>query len=219
MTLFRLDSSIRTDGSVTRELADTVESTWRAEHPEGIVVRRDVGSAPLPVTSWIDAVAGSHTPAEQRTPAQQEAVALAASLADEVLAADALLIGAPLYNFGVPAQLKTWVDLLITDPRLAPGAEPPVAGRPGILVVARGGGYGPGTPREGWDHGTAWLRRILADVFKLDLHVVEAELTLAGVNPAMDAFRDLARASRDNAQAVAADHGRSIARHRRTAAA
>lgn len=219
MTLFRLDSSIRTDGSVTRELADTVESTWLAEHPDVRVVRRDIGTDPLPVKTWLDAVAGSHTPAGQRTPEQQEAVALAATLADEVLAGDALLVTAPLYNFGVPAPLKTWVDLLITDPRFAPGAEPALAGRPAILVVARGGGYGPGTPREGWDHGVGWVRRILADVFGADVHVVEAELTLAGVNPAMAALRDLARDSRQNAHTAAAGHARTLARARKRPAA
>ena len=219
MNLFRLDSSIRTDGSVTREVADTVESTWRAEHPDGVVVRRDIGTSPLSAATWLDAVAGSSTPAEQRTPAQQEAVALAAALADEVLAADALVITAPLYNFGVPAPLKTWVDLLITDPRFAPGSPPALAGRPVILVVARGGGYGAGTPREGWDHATGWVRRILADVFGADLHVVEAELTLAGVNPAMAALRDQAQASRENAHAVAADHIRTVARRRARSAA
>jgi FMN-dependent NADH-azoreductase len=219
MRLFRLDTSIRTDGSVSRELADTVESTWRAEHPEGTVVRRDVGTSPLSVTSWIDAVGGRGVDDEARTTQQTDAAALAATLADEVLEADAILIATQLYNFGVPAQLKTWVDLLITDPRLSPAGEPPLAGRPAVLVVARGGGYGPGTPREGWDHATPWVRRILADVFGLDLHLVEAELTLAGVNPALDAFRGLAEQSRRDAHVTAVAHGQAIASLARASAA
>jgi FMN-dependent NADH-azoreductase len=219
MRLFRLDTSIRTEGSVTRELADAVESAWQSEHPSGTVVRRDIGTAPLSVTSWIDAATASRAPVGQRSVAQHEAVALAATLAEELLEADALLITTPLYNFGVPAQLKTWVDLLITDPRLAPGAGPALAGRPAILVVARGGGYGPGTPREGWDHATPWVRRILADVFGVDLHVVEAELTMAEVNPAMEALREQARASHDAARTAATSHARTVARRRRPAAA
>src|ERR1700759_146078 len=175
MRLFRLDTSLRTDGSVSRDLAATAETAWLAEHPGGTVVRRDLGTDPLLVTDWIQAVAGSQ--AAERTPAQVAAASLAARLADELLAADAIIVGTALYNFGVPAQLKTWVDLLITDPRFAPGAAQPLAGRPAILVVARGGGYGPGTPREGWDHATPWVQRILGDVFGLDLRTVEAELT------------------------------------------
>src|SRR5258706_2643972 len=151
MNLFRLDTSLRTEGSVGREVADTAEAAWLAEHPGGLVVRRDLGTDPVLVTDWMDAVAGSGTQASERTPRQVAAANLTATLAEEVLEADAIIVATALYNFGVPAQLKTWVDLLITDSRFAPGAEQPLAGRPGLLVVARGGGYGPGTPREGWD--------------------------------------------------------------------
>jgi FMN-dependent NADH-azoreductase len=207
MRLFRLDTSLRTDGSVSRELADTAESAWLAEHPDGTVVRRDLGTGPLLVTDWMQAVAGSH--AAERTQSQVAAAKLAAGLADELLEADAVIVGIALYNFGVPAQLKTWVDLLITDPRFAPGSGQPLAGRPGILVVARGGGYGPGTPREGWDHATPWVQRILADVFGLDLRTVEAELTLAPVVPAMESLRDLAEQSRRAAHLAADAHGRA----------
>jgi FMN-dependent NADH-azoreductase len=219
MRLFRLDTSIRVDGSVSRELADTVESAWHAEHPEGAIQRRDIGSSPLSVTSWIDALGGSHVDAADRTPQQEDAMALATELVDEVLDADAILIATQLYNFGVPAQLKTWVDLLMTDPRLRSSDGPPLAGVPAVLVVARGGGYGPGTPREGWDHATPWVRRILADVFGLEVHLVEAELTLAGVNPAMEALRELGEESRRNAHVEAANHGHAIASLVRASAA
>jgi FMN-dependent NADH-azoreductase len=210
MSLFRLDTSLRTEGSIGREVADTAESAWLAEHPGGLVVRRDLGTDPLLVTDWMDAVAGSQ--AGDRTDRQVAAANLAASLADELLAADAVIVSTALYNFGVPAQLKTWVDLLITDPRFSPAAEQPLAGRPGILVVARGGGYGPGSPREGWDHATPWVQRILADVFGLDLKLVEAELTMAPHVPAMESLRDLAEQSRQDAHTAADAHGRALAR-------
>jgi FMN-dependent NADH-azoreductase len=61
-----------------------------------------------------------------------------------------------------------------------------------VLVAVRGGAYGAGTPREGWDHSTPYLKRILADVWGADLTIVEREFTLVGVNPALDAFTDLA---------------------------
>jgi FMN-dependent NADH-azoreductase len=70
---------------------------------------------------------------------------------------------------------------------------------------------GPGTPREGWDHSTAYLRRILADVWGADLTVVEREFTLVGVNPALDDFKDLAEELKDAAHAAAAVAGKSLA--------
>jgi FMN-dependent NADH-azoreductase len=211
MTLFRLDASIRRDGSVSRQVADTVQAAWQAEHPQAPVVRRDVGTRPLPVETWIAAATGSFTPVEQRTPEQAEALDQGRHLADELIAADAYLFAVPLYNFGVPQQLKGWVDLLLTDPRLGPGGSTPLAGRPAALVVARGGGYGSGTPREGWDHSTPWLRRIFADVLGLDLRVATAELTLAGVNPALAALRGLADQSLSDAHETARAHGRELA--------
>jgi FMN-dependent NADH-azoreductase len=128
-----------------------------------------------------------------------------------VAAATALVIATPLYNFGVAQNLKTWIDLLITDPRFAPGALP-LAGRPLALVIARGGGYGAGTPREGWDHATPYLHRIFADVLGAEVTVVSAELTLADSVPAMAELRPLAAQSREQAHAHAERTGRDFAR-------
>jgi FMN-dependent NADH-azoreductase len=80
-----------------------------------------------------------------------------------------------------------------------------------VLVTVRGGNYSAGTPREGWDHATGWMRRILADVWQLDLKVVETEFTLVGVNPALDQFTELAAELRQRAEAEAREHGRSLA--------
>ncbi len=210
MSLFRLDASIRTEGSASRAVADIVEAEWRAGNPDAPVTRRHVGTEPLPATAWAAAVNGSYAPADQRTPEQAEAVALAATLTDELVDAEALLLAVPLYNFGVSQHVKNWVDLVITDPRMAPGQEPALAGKPAVLVVVRGGSYAAGTPREGWDHATGWLRRILADVWQLDLTVVTREFTLVGVNPALDEFADLAADLKASAELEAAEHGRRL---------
>jgi FMN-dependent NADH-azoreductase len=200
--LFRLDSSIRTEGSISREVADVVEDAW-----VGHVARRDIGLAPLPSDAWPAAVAGSQTPEEARTPEQRQALALAATLADELLDAQTVLIATPLYNFGVPAHVKAWIDLVITDPRFGPGSVP-LAGKPVVLVAVRGGGYGAGTPREGWDHATPYLLRILRDVWGAEVTLVEAELTLADVVPAMAELRDVAAVSKSEAREKAATVGR-----------
>ncbi|MCZ2837716.1 FMN-dependent NADH-azoreductase [Modestobacter sp. VKM Ac-2985] len=210
MSLFRLDASIRVEGSASREIADIVEREWRSGNPDAPVTRRHVGTEPLPADAWGAAVAGSYLTAEQRTPEQADALALAATLTDELVDAEALLLAVPLYNFGVSQHLKTWVDLVITDPRMGPRAEPPLAGKPAVLAVVRGGNYSAGTPREGWDHATSWLRRILADVWQLDLRVVERDFTLVGVNPALDSFTDMAAELKATADREAAEHGRLL---------
>jgi FMN-dependent NADH-azoreductase len=210
MSLFRLDASIRTHGSHSRQIADIVQQEWRNAHPADAVINREIGIDPLPSNGWATAVFARFTPEEDRSPEQREAIALAATLTDELAAADALLFAVPLYNFGVSQHFKTWVDLVVTDPRMGAGSDPIIAGRPAVLATVHGGAYGPGTPREGWDHATGWMRRILEDVWKLDLRVVESELTLAGVNPALDEFKELAAQMRTEAEELARTNGRSL---------
>jgi FMN-dependent NADH-azoreductase len=210
MSLYRLDASIRVEGSHSRAIADIVEQEWRNAHPGESVIRRHVGVDPVPATTWATAVFAGRTPEESRTGEQQAALALAATLTDELIAADALLFAVPLYNFGVSQHFKTWVDMVITDPRMAAGTQPILAGKPAVLVTVRGGNYRPGTPREGWDHATGWMRRILSDVWNLDLKVVEADFTLVGVNPALERFKDQARQLRREAEERARRHGREL---------
>ena len=210
MTLFRLDSSIRVDGSASREIADIVEAEWLAVHPQDTIERRHLGVDPLPSDAWANAVSAGWTPAADRTPEQIAAIALAAALTDELLQADAILLAVPLYNFGVSQHIKAWFDLILTDPRSGPGTTP-LAGKPVVLVTVRGGAYGAGTPREGWDHSTGYLTRILRDVWGADLTVVEREFTLVGVNPALDEFTDLAAQLHAAAADSAREAGKALA--------
>ena len=89
MTLFRLDASIRVDRSASREIADVVEQEWLDAHPGDRIVRRHIGTDALPADAWAAAVSGMMTPPEQRSLAQRSAAALAATLADELIQADA----------------------------------------------------------------------------------------------------------------------------------
>ena len=211
MTLFRLDASIRVDGSHSREIADIVEREWLDARPGDEIVRRHLGADPVPATAWPSAVSAAYVPEEHRSADQRAGAALAAEAVDQLVAADALLFAVPLYNFGVSQHFKAWADLVIADPRMGAGVEPATAGKPAVLVTVRGGSYAAGTPREGWDHATSWMRRILADVWQLKLSVVESEFTLVGVNPALDQFRDLAADLRQRAETDAHEHGRSLA--------
>ncbi|HEY6745120.1 MAG TPA: NAD(P)H-dependent oxidoreductase [Mycobacteriales bacterium] len=207
MSLFRLDASIRVDGSASREIADIVEQEWLTAHPGDRVVRRHLGVDPLPADAWAHSVAASWTPEADRTPEQVAALTLAAELAAELAEADAVLLAVPLYNFGVSQHAKAWIDLLISA---APNGTRLLEGKPVVLATVRGGAYGAGTPREGWDHSTAYLRRILADVWGADLTVVEREFTLVGVNPALDEFEALAREMHTDALSAAVEAGRAL---------
>lgn len=209
MSLFRLDASIRIDGSASRAIADIVEEEWRVGDPSAEVVRRHVGTEPIPATAWADAVAGSAIPESQRTAEQSAATALATALVDELVGADALLFAVPLYNFGVSQHFKSYVDLVISEPRMASGSTL-LAGKPAVLVTVHGGNYAAGTPREGWDHATDWMRRVLEDVWGLDLKVVVREFTLVGVNPALEQFTAMADDLRVQAEEQAREHGRTL---------
>ncbi len=211
MSVFRLDTSIRGGASRTGALADLVEQQWLAASGETEVVHRHLGQDPLPATAWSDAVGAHWTPEDRQTPEQKAAAALAATLVDELVAADALIIAAPLYNFGVSQHLKTWVDVLTTDSRMGKGHEPVLAGKPAVLLTARGGSYGPGTPREGWDHATGWMRQIFGEVWQLDLTVIEQELVMVGIDPALDRFKEAAERVRLEAEDQARIAGRSLA--------
>ncbi|MCR6487943.1 NAD(P)H-dependent oxidoreductase [Amycolatopsis sp. OK19-0408] len=193
--LLHIDSSIQGDRSVSRRLSARAAAAWRAAHPDGTVTYRDLGANPLP---HIDSASGGAgvVPAGQHTPEQAAAWARTRELVDEIKAADTVLLGLPLYNFGAPSSVKTWVDHLIA-PGLSVDQETQtglLGGREFIVLASRGGGYGEGTPRAGWDHAEQWLPHGVA-LTGLEPRFITAELTLAHVNPAMAELIPLADAS------------------------
>jgi FMN-dependent NADH-azoreductase len=145
-------------------------------------------------------------------------VALANELSSELKNADAVLLAVPLYNYGLSQHVKTWIDLLLADTELVSGPGP-VQGKPIIFTLARGGGYGPGTPREGWDHATPYLERVFGDMFGMDVRQAVAELTLAPVTPAMAELIDQSKVSEEEAHSSAKEHAADVARALTEAAA
>jgi FMN-dependent NADH-azoreductase len=209
VTLFRLDASINPADSASRAIGDIVENEWIAAHPGDAVTRRNVGTDPFQSIAWTKALRAGWTPEGNRSRAQHLALELVSDLAAELREADGALLTVPLYNFGVPAHVKTWIDLVIAGAKAADEAL--LEGKPAVLVVVRGGAYGPGTPREGWDHSTDYLRRILANVWGAEVTIVERELTLVGVDPALDDFREVAAEMKEAALAAAREAGRAFA--------
>ncbi|MFI5734654.1 FMN-dependent NADH-azoreductase [Kribbella sp. NPDC051587] len=213
-TLLRVDASVRLHGSVSRALADSAEAAWKAEHPDGVVVRRDLGRDPLPATAW-PAIARMAVGENPETDAERdqltEALALVQEISSEVKNADAILLAVPLYNYGIPQHVKVWIDLFLTDEPYLRGVNP-LVGRPIIFTLARGGGYAPGTPKHGWDHSTPYLERIFGDVLGMKIRTAAAELTLAPVTPAMADLIDASKVSETEAHATAEEHGNVVAK-------
>jgi FMN-dependent NADH-azoreductase len=193
--LLHIDSSIRGDQSVSRKLTARAAAAWKAAHPDGTVTYRDLGADPLP---HFDAISGTAAmvPPDQHTSEQAASYALRVELIDEIKDADTIILGLPVYNFGAPSSVKAWVDHIIvpglsSDPETNEGL---LGGRELIVLISRGGGYAPGTPREGWDHAEQWLPHGIA-LSGLVPRIITAELTLAEIVPAMAELKPLAAES------------------------
>lgn len=141
-------------GSHSRNLTQRFVSQWLARRAQDSLTYRDIGQNPPSFISH-DWIASSFTPAEQREPWMQDTLAESDQLVDELVAADVLVIGAPLYNFGMPAALKAWIDLIVRPGRTVDIDEsnpldpyvPKLADRPrhAVILSARGGiGFGVG---------------------------------------------------------------------------
>jgi FMN-dependent NADH-azoreductase len=190
-TLLHVDSSMRVEGSRSRALSGHFARNWQQAHPDGSVIYRDLAADPLPHFD-LHAFTANLVADEDRTAAQREARALTETLTGEVLAADEIVIGVPLYNFGAPSTLKAWIDRIVAPGvTVAPGAGGLAGGRSVTVTAARGGGYGSGTPREGWDHRDPWLARALSTIGIDDVRFIHAELTLSRESPLMSGLEDL----------------------------
>jgi FMN-dependent NADH-azoreductase len=192
--LLHLDASARRN-SFSRQLSAEYAGAWRAAHPGAGYTYRDLAARPVPHigeawTELCDHVLEHEItdPARYReavrTPAQRDAWAIVEPLLAEVLAADVVLIGTPMYNYSIPSSLKAWLDQ-ITFPKMS------LAGRSFVVTGARGGAYGPGTPREPYDHEERYLRDFFRGHFQVeDVTFVHAELVNARLDPALAHLRE-----------------------------
>ncbi|RMI36817.1 FMN-dependent NADH-azoreductase [Streptomyces triticirhizae] len=196
-TLLHIDSSLNGDASVSREVTRTFRESWQAAHPEGTVIHRDLNADPVPHLTAAGHLAPNLAP-EERTEEQRAAYALRDALTSEFEAADAVVIGAPLYNYGVPSTLQAYLNQILIMGRTA-GEQSTVAGKPVTVVTSRGGSYRPGTPRAGQDFNEPYLRHLLGTSMGLDVRFIVPELTLARMVPAMADLVELADTSRAEA--------------------
>ena len=210
-TLLHIDSSLHGDeDSHSRKVTAAFRKAWEDQHPTGRVIYRDLAADPVPHITLVPYYA-SFTAAEERSAEQNEAFALRETLLQETEAADALLIGAPVYNYSIPSVLKAWIDHVVTLGRNVGAEKSPLAGKPTVVVTSRGGAYGPGTPEEGNDFAVPYLELVLRDKLELDLELIVPELTLAPVNEAMKDLIPLFEESSAKALAEAEEKGKALA--------
>ncbi|MFD8735767.1 FMN-dependent NADH-azoreductase [Streptomyces sp. NPDC059618] len=210
-TLLHIDSSVSPDGaSTSRAVANAFRAAWEEQHPGGTVVHRDLAAQPVPhITA--DAHSAGFAAPETHTPGQAEAFAARLKLIEEVENADAILIGAPMYNFSIPSTLKAWLDNIALVGRTAMNEDSKAKGTPVTVIASRGGSYAPGTPREGYEYVQNYLGALLGDMLALDVEFIVPELTMAPHNPAMTDLVPLFEASRSKALDDAAARGKKVA--------
>lgn len=179
-TIQVIESSARKQGSVSRQLTEQFIATWQAAHPADQIKVRDLAVDQVP---HLDAnlLGGWMTPVEQQSEAEQAALALSNQLTDEVLAADVLVLAAPMYNFAIPSTLKAWLDHVlragVTFKYTETGPQGLLSGKRAFVLTARGGIYAGSTQ----DHQEPYLRQALAFIGIHDVTFINAEgLNLGG---------------------------------------
>ncbi|ANS66526.1 acyl carrier protein phosphodiesterase [Streptomyces lincolnensis] len=209
-TLLHIDSSVfPTDASASRTVTDAFRTTWQEQHPEGTVIYRDLAKNPVPHISADAHTAGFSDPATH-SPEQAAAFHARVRLIEELEQADAVLIGAPMYNFAIPSTLKAWLDNVILIGRTAMTEDSKIKGTPVTVVASRGGSYAPGTPREGYEYVQNYLTAIFTDMLAVDVDFIVPELTSAPQNPAMSELIPLFEASRESALQNAAAKAKEL---------
>ena len=152
--LLHVDSSPLGEASVSRYVARSFLERWTGE-----VVHRDLATAPVPHIGAAGITARDADPAA-RSAEQGAEAALQDWLIEELIGARAYLSTVPMYNRTVPSTFKAWLDQILIVGRTIGGASP-IAGRPAVVISARGGSYGPGTPKEGFDYVVPFLEAVL----------------------------------------------------------
>jgi FMN-dependent NADH-azoreductase len=177
MNILHLDAGLFGDHSVSRIVSQAIVDQLKKAHPGATVVRRDLAdSAPAHLSGAVLA-----TPADQASGEVKAAQALSVELIAELLAADTIVIGAPMYNFSIPTQLKAWFDRVlkagVTFKYTEAGPVGLAGGRRVIIASSRGGQYGDNSPM---DFQEPYLKTLLGFIGLTDVTVVRAEGSAMG---------------------------------------
>ena len=189
MKILQINSSARSAGANSTRLADSITARLKAANPAAVLELRDLAANPHPVLDEA-ALGALFTPADQRTPEQAARVALDDALIAQVQAADAIVLGVPMHNFGVPVQLKTWIDAIakagVTFRYTENGPEGLIKGKKVYVALARGGLYRD-TPA---DSQVPYLKGVLGFLGMTDVEFIYAEGLAMGAESADKAFAE-----------------------------
>ncbi|WP_415879033.1 FMN-dependent NADH-azoreductase [Methylomonas sp. TEB] len=174
MNILQINSSIRAENAYSSRLADNLVAGLRQQTPAAQLTVRDLAKTPHPLLDEAALIALS-TPAEQRNPEQAQRVALDDALIAEIQQADIVVLTAPMYNFGIPAQLKAWIDAIararVTFQYTANGVEGLLKNKQ-VYVIQTAGGKHSGTET---DSQSAYLRTVLGFLGMTDVTFIYAE--------------------------------------------
>jgi FMN-dependent NADH-azoreductase len=180
--LLHVDSSPLYERSVSRELTAAFVAQWKASHPDGRVIERDLNTTAIPPINgeWVGAV---YTPEEARTPQQKELLSLSDSLLAELEEADEYVFGVPMHNFGVPSVLKLWIDQIARVGRTFSYADGKpkglIIGKKATFIIATGGIYDAQTRMASFNFVEPYLRSVFGFLGLTDASFLTAGGTMA----------------------------------------
>jgi FMN-dependent NADH-azoreductase len=183
--LLHLDSSALGDHSVSRRLSARLVEQWRSADPAVVVTYRDLAAEPIAHLSG-EILQAHRLDPEQLNPAQRRERTLSDALIDEFLAADAVVLGAPMYNFAISSQLKAWIDRILQPGRTfryTPGGPIGLASGKRVVIVSTRGGVYTTPERRALDFQESYLRLVFGFVGITDISIVRAEGLALGPEP------------------------------------
>jgi FMN-dependent NADH-azoreductase len=187
MNILQINASARREGANSTRLANAIVDRLKAANPNAQVTLRDLAVTPHPMLDEA-ALGALFTPADQRTPEQAARVALDDALIAEIQAHDTIVLGVPMYNFGIPAQLKNWIDAIaragVTFRYTAAGPEGLLKGKTVYLALARGGLY----RDTDKDAQVPYMKNVLGFLGMTDLRLIYAEGLAMGPEAAEKGF-------------------------------
>lgn len=200
--LLHLEVSPLGENSVSRAISKEFTQAWKAAHPDGTIVLRDLATESVPHLD-IEAIFAGRTPEEHRSPSMAAKLKYRHELIAEITGADEIIISTPMWNWSIPSVLKAYFDQIVLSGTLDASRARGLAGKKVTAVIAQGSSYGEGAPREGWDFGTGYLKLMANALGATDVEIIVAEYTLAGIAPGMDAFIDAKKTSIEAAKETA----------------
>jgi FMN-dependent NADH-azoreductase len=203
MNVLHVDSSILGPASVSRRLSAEIVEAWKRKKPLSTVVYRDLAADPIGHLNG-PLLAAAATDANLHSPELSRDLAVGADAMAEFLKAEVIVIGAPMYNFGIPSQLKSWIDRIAvrgkTFTYTPQGPKGLAGGKTVVIASSRGGYYSSGTPLAALDHQENYLRSTFGFLGITDIRFVRAE----GINISPEAKQQAIAAAEQEVHKAAA---------------